>query len=154
MKFLHVKTLVFFLTADNVRAGTSFICTSHTPHLGQYASLSWITITIPFPRTITSSLRHPLPLESLNFTVCSSGTQRKKKLLQIYFHSLFLSSFFFFFVTSPNANPRNLWIYRVKKVSSQFTKPLQNLRPAVTSTSRSHCLLQLSGIFRRCHPLT
>lgn len=31
VKFLHVKTLVFIFTADNVRAGTSFICTSHTP---------------------------------------------------------------------------------------------------------------------------
>lgn len=39
----------------------------HMPCLWQYASLSWITIISPFPRTITSSLWHPLPLGEPQF---------------------------------------------------------------------------------------
>lgn len=63
----------------------------NTPRLWQYASLSWITIITPFPRSITSSLRHPLPLESFHFTVCSPGMPWKHNFSKCIF------TLFFFF---------------------------------------------------------
>lgn len=124
----------------------------HTPHLGQYASLSWITITTPFPRTITSSLRHPLPLESLNFTVCSSGT-RRKKLPKIYFHSFFYHPFFCVCVTSLNTNRETFEFIALKSFITVYETSSKS-----TACCNFRLIQPLSAAaqwnFLRCHPLT
>lgn len=53
----------------NKTYGSAFTPTfpPHTLCLWQYASLSWITIINPFPRTLLPLLQHWLPLGTLNF---------------------------------------------------------------------------------------
>lgn len=63
--------------------GSAFMPTfpPHTLCLWQYASLSWITIITPFPRTILPLLQHWLPLEALN---CPQTRMQSKHNLSKY----------------------------------------------------------------------
>lgn len=128
--FLFMRTL---FCRWNVRA--VLICTSLTPCLWQYASLSWITIITPFPGTIRSFWQL-LPLECLNLTAQDHSehvTHRRYKFTH------------FSCITCESLNP-----FCPQKVSPHYLK--QDGWPAVTSPPPLSAAVHWN--LRHCHPLT